>query len=84
MLGVLRGADASGRFVEHQVACWAPCLQQLLIHFDAAELTYFRQRVGRHFAIDPHAALHQQQANMLTVVAGQVGKKTVEAHGEQG
>ncbi|MNH31110.1 hypothetical protein D3C79_914450 [compost metagenome] len=84
MLRVERGTDVPGWLVEHQVARWPPGLQQLLIHFDAAELTHRGQRVGRDDAIDPHTALHQQQANLLAVVTGQVGKETVKAHGEQG
>jgi hypothetical protein len=38
-------------------------------------------RVADDFSVNPHALFHQQQANLLTVEAGQVAEEAVDAHG---
>ncbi|MNH29963.1 hypothetical protein D3C79_902260 [compost metagenome] len=80
MLRVLGGADATLWLVQHQVTRGAARLEQLVVQLDTAEFTYLGQRVADHHALHPHTALRQHQANLLAVVAGQVGEETVEAH----
>ncbi|GGU66619.1 hypothetical protein GCM10009504_24400 [Pseudomonas laurentiana] len=81
VLWVDRGADATRGLVQHEVAQWSAGLHKLIIDFDSAELAHIMPRFGDRDAIDTYAALCQQQANVLTVVAGQVTEETVEAHG---
>ncbi|SPO57208.1 protein of unknown function [Pseudomonas sp. JV551A1] len=80
VLRVLSGADAACGLVQHQVARRAACLQQLVVQLHAAEFAHFGQWVADNLAIHPHTALREHEPDLLTVVAGQVGEETVEAH----
>ena len=81
MLRVAGGADAAGRFVQHEVACGLADLQDFPVDLDTAELEHFGMRVADDFSVNLNALFHQQQAYLLTVEARQVAEETVNAHG---
>ncbi|MNK82020.1 hypothetical protein D3C87_1017820 [compost metagenome] len=80
MLRIAGGADAARRFVQHEIACRFAALQDFVIDFDTAEFQHFAVRIADDFSVNPHALFHQQQTNLLTVVAGQVAEETVDTH----
>ncbi|MNY56080.1 hypothetical protein D3C86_1921220 [compost metagenome] len=81
MLRVAGGTDATGWFVQHEVAGRLANLQHFVVDFHTAELEYLGVRVADNFSVDPDALFHQQQAYLLTVEAGQVAEETVNSHG---
>lgn len=82
VLRVAGGADAAGRFVQHEVAGRFTDLQHFVVDFHAAELKHLGVRIADDSSVDPDALFHQQQAYLLAVEAGQVAEETVNAHGQ--
>ncbi|MNM82898.1 hypothetical protein D3C81_949410 [compost metagenome] len=81
--GVLRivgGADAASRLVHHQVACRVALLQYLSVQFDSAECTDFAGAIADGLAVDPHAPLQQQVADILAAEFGTFAEEAVQAH----
>ena len=83
VLGVLGGADAAWRFVQHEITRGFAGLQHVFVELNPAELANVMVWVRDDLAINPHALFNQQQASLLAVELGQVAQKTVYAHSDQ-
>ncbi|MOA40165.1 hypothetical protein D3C78_1620090 [compost metagenome] len=80
VLWIVGGADAASRLVHHQVACRVALLQHLPVQFDSAEGADFVPAIADGLAVDPHAALKQQAADILAVEFGAFAEEAVQAH----
>jgi hypothetical protein len=66
--------------MQHEVSQRLAGLQHFVVDFDAAEFADVGVGIADGLAVDPDAFFHQQQAHLLSVEAGQVAEKTVDAH----